>query len=73
MKLNVGDKVFLHTAAGPYWTEIVDVVPALNARYEICDWYVHCPTQRRSEWGALLPKQSRFNEYMANQLVKEVK
>lgn len=73
MKLCVGEKVLLNTAVGMYWTEIIEIVWAYNAAFELCEWYVHRPTQRCSDSGVLLPKKSRFNEYMANQLVMKIK
>jgi hypothetical protein len=66
MKLCVGEKVLLNTAAGLYWSEIVEVVLAHNAAFELCEWYVHQPVES-------FRYKSRFNEYMANQLVMEVK
>jgi hypothetical protein len=73
MKLNVGDKVLLNTAAGIYRSEIVDCYRAKNAAGSYCEWYTYAPLDDFTSTGRRLRRNTgNFNEFLANSIVKEV-
>jgi hypothetical protein len=72
MKLNVGGKVLLNTAAGKYRGEIIDCYQAKNAKGDYCEWYSCVPLDEFTSTGTRLLNIGNFNEFMADMIVKEV-